>query len=52
VESIGKAIRKLLKDPALAQRFGDNARKFVLQNYALEDIVEKELQIIKDVAIT
>ena len=51
VESIGKAIRKLLKDPALAQRFGDNARQFVLQNCALEDIVEKELKVIKEVTV-
>jgi glycosyltransferase involved in cell wall biosynthesis len=51
VESIGQAIRKLLKDPALAQRIGDNARQFVLQNCTLEDIVEKELKVIKEVAM-
>ena len=51
VESIGKALRTLLKDPSLAQRFGDNARQFVLQNCALEDIVEKELKVIKEVTV-
>jgi glycosyltransferase involved in cell wall biosynthesis len=49
-ESIGQAIRHLLDDTVLSQRLGVNARQFVLQNYALEDIVEKELKIIKEVA--
>jgi len=50
VESIGQAIRHLLDNPTIAEKLGNNARKFVLQNYALEDIVEKELKIIKEVA--
>ena len=49
--SIAQAIKQLLGDPELVQRLGDNARKFVLQNYALEDIVKKELEIIKEVAL-
>ena len=50
VESIGQAIRHLLDNPTIAEKLGNNARQFVLQNYALEDIVEKELKIIKEVA--
>ena len=50
-DSISQAIQHLLEDPNLAQRLGDNARQFVLQNYALEDIVAKELEIIKEVAL-
>ena len=49
-DSISQVIQNLLEDPNLAQRLGDNARQFVLQNYALEDIVEKELKIIKEVS--
>jgi glycosyltransferase involved in cell wall biosynthesis len=50
-DSISQAIQHLLENPDLAQRLGDNARQFVLQNYALEDIVEKELKVIKKVAM-
>ena len=50
-ESIAQAIKQLLDDPELGQGLGDNARQFVLQNYALEDIVKKELEIIKEVAL-
>jgi len=50
-ESISYAIQHLLENPDIAQRLGENARQFVLQNYALEDIVEKELEIIEELAM-
>jgi hypothetical protein len=34
----------------LAKKIGKRARKFVLKNCTLEDLVEKELKIIKEVA--
>ena len=49
-ESICQAIQRLLNDPSLAKKIGKRARKFVLKNCTLEDLVEKELKIIKEVA--
>jgi len=43
--SIRKAILEVLKDKALQQKIGQNARKTILQNFSLEKILEKEIKI-------
>ena len=50
-DSISQAIRHLLNEPALTLRLGNNARKFVIRNYALENIVDKELSLIEEVVL-
>jgi glycosyltransferase involved in cell wall biosynthesis len=44
--SIRAALEHLLADPALCERLGHNARKFIVDNFSLERIVEMELQML------
>ena len=46
VESIRSAIESLAVDPEKRQQLGNNARSFILENYALDRIVSMEEQIL------
>jgi glycosyltransferase involved in cell wall biosynthesis len=48
-QSIRQAIVKLMNDHELQRRLGENARKYVLDNYALEKIVQMELRIYQSI---
>jgi len=48
-DSLRAAIRTVLGDPRLAERLGRNARRFVLEHYALRHIVEQELLLYREV---
>jgi len=47
VGSIQETVTKLLKDPELQQRLARNARDFVVENFSLNRIVEKELSLLE-----
>jgi glycosyltransferase involved in cell wall biosynthesis len=47
-ESIRSAIRELLASPDLCRKLGQNARKFVVEHFSLDRIVEMELQILNE----
>jgi glycosyltransferase involved in cell wall biosynthesis len=49
-DEIGQALERVMGDDALRQKLGNNAREYVLENYALPHIVERELQIIQEIA--
>ena len=44
-ESIRRAILKLLNDPELRKKLGENARRFVVENFSFEKIMKKELAL-------
>ena len=44
-DSIKKAIILLLGDPGLRAKIGFNAREFIIENYSLEKVIEKEISI-------
>jgi len=44
-ESIRKAILKLLNDPELRKKLGENARKFVVENFSFEKVMRRELAL-------
>lgn len=46
-ESIVEKLAQLLNDPAERERLGVNALEFACKNYALEQIIEQELQVYK-----
>lgn len=48
-ESIRASIVRLMNDPVLRGRLGVNARKFAVENYSLEKIVEMELAVYRKV---
>lgn len=48
-ESIADAIETVLNDDALQVELGRRARQYVVENYALETILQKELEVLKDV---
>jgi len=50
VESIRAGIRQLLDAPVLRAKLGENARRYILENYALEEIAESEYQLLLNVA--
>lgn len=41
VDSMAKNALKLLQDPALLQRFGTNARRRVIENFGIEDVITR-----------
>lgn len=47
-ESIHAGIRYLLADRTLREELGRNARRFVLENYSLDTIVEQEFSLIQN----
>ena len=47
-ESIRAGIRHLLANPSLREELGRNARRFVLENYSLDTIVEQEFSLIQN----
>ncbi len=49
VEGIREAVLTLLEKPGLQQQLGKNARKFILQNNALQIIAEKELSLYRKI---
>lgn len=49
-ESARAAIRTLLADAELRSRLGQEARRFALENFALERVVELELGVLQEVA--
>ena len=44
-KSIREALVKLLNDSELRRELGENARKFVVENYSLEKVMERELAL-------
>lgn len=48
--SIGAAIKKL-EDKSLRERLGENARKHILKNYEINSLLDKEVALLKKVAI-
>jgi glycosyltransferase involved in cell wall biosynthesis len=48
-DSIREAIQKVLADNALQERLGSNASRYVVENFALERIVEMELDIYRHI---
>jgi len=46
-DSIQRAVEKLLAEPELRERLGHNARKFAVDNFSLDRIVAKELDVIR-----
>lgn len=49
-ESIQDALEELLSDEALCARLGNNARKYVLERFALHTIAEAEASLLREVA--
>ncbi len=45
-EQIRQALQLLLTDPELGKRLGSNARRFIVDNYALDKITEMEIQML------
>ncbi|MDR3574630.1 MAG: glycosyltransferase family 4 protein [Anaerolineaceae bacterium] len=48
-QSIRQAVITLMHDPELRRRLGENARKYVLDHYALDKIVQMELDIYRSI---
>lgn len=48
-ESIASAIETVLFDESLQNTMGDNARKYILEKYDIDRILEMELDVIKEV---
>jgi glycosyltransferase involved in cell wall biosynthesis len=48
-ESLADAIETVLDDAALRVELGRRARQYVVENYALETILQKELAVLEDV---
>jgi hypothetical protein len=49
--ALAEAIIKLLENPKLAKKMGENGRKFVENKYSWEQIMEKIEQVYKEVCI-
>lgn len=47
--SIRQAVVKLMNEPELRRRLGENAHKYVLDNYALDKIVRMELRMYQSI---
>ncbi|MBF89552.1 MAG: hypothetical protein CMG75_07775 [Candidatus Marinimicrobia bacterium] len=47
-ESIQKSINSLLSNPELTQKIGNNAREFVLNNFSLDNIINMEVDLYRD----
>ncbi len=47
--SIAQAVEKVLSDKALREEMGKKARKYIVKNYAVEKVLERELDVIKEV---
>lgn len=50
-ESIGNAVKKLLEDPELAERLGENARRLITQEYDLRSLLSRETTLMADLAL-
>jgi glycosyltransferase involved in cell wall biosynthesis len=48
-QNIRAGIQHLLGDPQLRQRLGANARRFIVENYSLEKIVEMEYNLLNEI---
>ena len=48
-ESIRTAVQDVLADKALRARMGRNAREFVVENFALERVLEMEMGVLQKV---
>jgi glycosyltransferase involved in cell wall biosynthesis len=48
-KSIRKGIQHLLANPSLCETLGRNARRFIQENYSIDNIVEMEYSLIKEV---
>lgn len=45
--SIRQAITRLMKDEGLKKRLGEGARRTIVENYSLDCLVEKELELME-----
>ncbi|WP_287584778.1 glycosyltransferase family 4 protein [Candidatus Borrarchaeum sp.] len=50
-KSIAEAIESLLSDESLQSKLGKNARNYILKKFALDKIVQLELEVIKEVLV-
>ena len=48
-ESIADAIQRVLADKSLQHEIGENARRYIKENYSLERILKMELDVIREV---
>jgi len=49
VKSIRAGIQHLLADTPLREKLGTNARRFILENYSLDKIVDMEYSLLRDI---
>lgn len=50
--SIRAAIQELLAQPSLRAELGRNARRFVVENFAFERVIEMEMSVLQDLCTT
>ncbi len=50
-EEIRKSVTRLLDDPALQGRLGNNARRYALADLSIEKTVERELALLRELAV-
>lgn len=49
VDSIKKAIKEILNDKGLQEKISQNARKTILDNFSLEEMINKEIKVYKTI---
>jgi len=49
IDSISSAILKLINNSELRARLGENARKYILKNYSVSEILDNELNIYEEI---
>lgn len=48
-ESIRNCIKRVLNDPDVAKRVGENAREFIKNNFSADVLIEEEIKLLKEV---
>jgi len=49
MDSLAKNINKLIKNEALLKKLGNSARRYILDNYALEEYVQREIKVYEEI---
>lgn len=49
--SIRKVVQRLLDEPHLRIRLGEEARKYIIDNYSLERIVNEEIRVVQELVL-
>lgn len=47
-ESIKSCINKVLRNPAISKKVGENAREYIKKNFSAETLIEKEIKLLKE----